>query len=585
MDRGTGRSTFLLVVALLLILGGGTIANLVQSDFGAVRVTDVRFTVADGRVVHGKLFHPRNATAATPAPGVVAIHGYHNSHETQSPYTMELARRGYVVLAIDQPGHGYSDPPAFAGGFGGSDALGYLRSLAFVDLDQVVLSGHAEGGWASLIAAAVAPDGYTSVVVTGSSTGTSGAPPGTPESPRNLGLVWTQFDEFSQLMWLTPTAPEARAGEKMRTLFGTAAPVEVGRLYGSIEAGTARMLYSPAVTHPGAHITTAGVAPVIDWVQRTTNAPFALPPGDQVWVWKEAGTAAALLGFVLALFGVAGLLLQSRVFAPLSQRTAPAAGVSGFGWWLAALIAAVIPVAAYYWASNETATYIPPSAWFPQNITTGLMGWALVYGAITLVLVLLWWLLAGRRNGARADTLGLRVGGFFRAIGFALLVVGAGYALLALSQGLFHTDFRFWVIAVKLLSSEQARVALAYLLPFTAFFLVFGMMLHGQLRPKGATSEGADAMIANALIAGGGFVVLLLVQYVALFSGQPLVIVEPLLTIVAFQVVFLLPLAAMLSTYVFERTGSVWPGAWLNGLLVTWYLVAGQATQTVPWGW
>lgn len=553
-----------------------------QSDFGAVRVQDVRFAVADGRVMYAKLYRPVGATAQAPAPGVVAIHGYINSHETQAPYAIELARRGYVVLAVDQPGHGYSDPPAFAGGFGGIDALAYLRSLAFVDRDQVVLSGHAMGGSAATIAAAFAPDGYTSIVVSGASTGSFGAPEGTPAFPRNLGLVWTQFDEFSQQMWLTTTAAEARSGAKMRALFGTAAPVEVGRMYGSIDDGTARMLYSPAVTQPGAHITTIGVAPVIDWVQRTTRAPSPLPRTDQVWVWKEAGTAAALVGFVLALFAIAGLLLQSRVFAPLSMRTAPAAGVTGFAWWLAALIAAAVPVATYFWANNETASIIAPSRWFPQNITTGLMGWALLNAAISLVLLLLWFVLSGRRNGARADTLGLRVGGFLRAIGFGLAVVGSAYALLALSQGLFDTGFRFWVVAVKLLSIEQLRIAAIYLLPFTLFFLVFGAVLHAQLRPKGAASEGADAMVANGLIAGGGFAVLLLAQYLALFSGQPLPIVEPLLTVIAFQIVFLLPVAAMLSTFLFERTGSVWPGAWVNGMFVTWYLVAGQATH-VAW--
>jgi pimeloyl-ACP methyl ester carboxylesterase len=581
MDRGT-RSTFLLVVAMLLIGGGGLIATLVQSDFGAVRVQDVRFAVADGRIMHAKLYRPRAATANSPMPGVVAIHGYINSHETQAPYAIELARRGYVVLAVDQPGHGYSDPPAFAGGFGGPDALSYLRSLDFVDLDQVVLTGHSMGGWAVLIAAAVMPDDYAGVMISGSSTGTFGAPEGTPSWPRNLGLLFGQFDEFSQLMWLTPTGAAARSGAKMRALFATEAPVVPERLYGSIEDGTARILYSPPITHPGNHITTAGVAPVIDWVQRTTRAPYPLAPSDQVWMWKEAGTAVALLGFVLALFAVAGLLLRSRVFAPLAQRAAPAAGATGFGWWLAALITAAIPVATYFWANNETARYLEPSRWFPQNITTGLMGWALVNGAISLLLVLLWYLLSGRRRGARADTLGLRVGGFFRAIGFGLVVVGAVYGLLALSQGLFHTDFRFWVIAVKLLSTEQLRIAALYLLPFTAFFAVFGMVLHAQLRPKGSAGEGADALVANALIAGGGFVVLLLVQYLALFAGQPLPFAEPLLTIIAFQVVFLLPVAAMLSTFLFERTGSIWPGAWVNGMFVTWYIVAGQATH-VPW--
>ncbi|MDF1522457.1 MAG: alpha/beta fold hydrolase [Trueperaceae bacterium] len=579
MDRGTGRSTFLLTVALLLVFGGGAIGGLVQSDFGAVRVQDVRFPVADGRVMHAKLYRPNGATAEAPAPGVLAIHGYINTNETQSPYAIELARRGYVVLAVDQPGHGYSDPPAFAGGFGGPESLAYLRSLAFVDPEQVVLSGHSMGGWAVLIAAAVAPGDYTSIVVSGSSTGTFGAPEGTPTYPRNLGLVYSTYDEFSELMWGAPTGAEAPATAKMQALFGTDAPVEPGRLYGDLDAGTARQLYAPAVTHPGDHITTAGVAPVIDWVQRTTDAPYPLPASDQVWMWKEAGTAIALVGFVLALFAVAGLLLDSRAFTPLANHTAPAAGVAGFGWWLGAAIAAVIPAVTFFWAQNQTNAWLTPDRWFPQQITNGLVGWALFNGAVSLVLVLLWFAVAGRRNGARWDTLGLRVGGFFRAIAFAVAVVGSGYALLALSNGLFHTDFRFWVVAVKLLSTQQAQIALVYLLPFTAFYLVFGMVLHGQLRPRGSAGEGADAMIANALIAVGGFLVLLGVQYLALFSGRPLPFGEPLLTIVAFQLLFLMPVTAMLSTYLFQRTGSVWPGAWTNGLLVTWYVIASQATH------
>jgi hypothetical protein len=86
-------------------------------------------------------------------------------------------------------------------------------------------------------------------------------------------------------------------------------------------------------------------------------------------------------------------------------------------------------------------------------------------------------------------------------------------------------------------------------------------------------------MVANALIAVGGFLVLLGVQYVPLLTGEPLPFGEPLLTIVAFQLLFLLPVAATLSTYLFRRTGSVWPGAWVNGMLVAWYVVASQATH------
>ena len=47
MDQGTGRSTFFLVIALLLVIGGGAVASLVHRDFGSVRVTNVRFAVLD----------------------------------------------------------------------------------------------------------------------------------------------------------------------------------------------------------------------------------------------------------------------------------------------------------------------------------------------------------------------------------------------------------------------------------------------------------------------------------------------------------------------------------------------------------
>ena len=53
---------------------------------------------------------------------------YINTRETQSGFAIEFARRGYVVVELDQTGHGMSDPPVFANGFGGRDGLRYLRS-------------------------------------------------------------------------------------------------------------------------------------------------------------------------------------------------------------------------------------------------------------------------------------------------------------------------------------------------------------------------------------------------------------------------------------------------------------------------
>jgi hypothetical protein len=69
------------------------------------------------------------------------------------------------------------------------------------------------------------------------------------------------------------------------------------------------------------------------------------------------------------------------------------------------------------------------------------------------------------------------------------------------------------------------------------------------------------------------------IQYIPLFFGIPLPLGEPLLTIVAIQFVVLLTVAGI-NVAIFQRaTGSVYLAAFINALLVTWSVVAGQATH------
>jgi hypothetical protein len=78
-------------------------------------------------------------------------------------------------------------------------------------------------------------------------------------------------------------------------------------------------------------------------------------------------------------------------------------------------------------------------------------------------------------------------------------------------------------------------------------------------------------------------VILLIIQYLPLLSGGTLAIAsQPLLSIVAFQFVPLLFMVGVVSTYCFERTGNIYTGAFINGIFITWYMVAGTATQVVP---
>lgn len=570
------------IVGLILILLGNVLAWTVQTGGGRVEIRDIRWTGAEGNELSALLYVPEGATAASPAPGILAIHGYINSRETQDGFAIEFARRGFVVLALDQPGHGYSAPPAFTRGFGGPDGLEKLRSYDFVDRDNIGLEGHSMGGWAVQLAAASAPDDYRSMVIEGSSTGTSGAPPASADFPRNLAVVFSKYDEFSGMMWRSPIAAEVPAGEKLMAAFGTSEPVEPGRVYGSIADGTARIFHQPAVTHPADHFSPEAIGHAIDWFQRTLVGAEPLPADDQVWFWKEFGNLLGLIGMVGLMLGVGGLLLETSFFAGVKGEPAPSAGATGIGWWLAAAVFAGVPALTLFpfkgWAGAISA-----SALFPQGITNQLMGWALMVGALSLFGFGLWYGLSGRKRGASADSCGLtregRIAGgtLGRTVLLAVLIVGAGYLSLAISAAVFTTDFRFWVFAVKPMSGLQARMALTYLLPFTLFFAVYGLGLFGQLRREGGAIRETLTVVG---LSTAGFAALIAYQYIPLFAGGTLAIPgESLWSIIAFQFLPLMTIVGVVTAWSHRRTGQIYLGALLSGMLVAWIVVASQATH------
>ena len=591
MSESTGprRIYYILAaVALLLVFGGGFLAFETQTAGGTIKIRDIRFVGTNGTIMSALLYIPKGVTAKTPAPGIVAIHGYINSRETQDGFAIEFARRGYVVLALDQTGHGYSDPPAFANGFGGPDGLKYLRSLDIVDPTNIGLEGHSMGGWASLAAAATYPDQYQSIVLAGSSTGAPFAKEGTATWPRNLGLIYSQWDEFSSLMWNSPTGKAIVNTDKLKAVFGTTDPVVVGKLYGSIADGTARKLYQPAGTHPNDHISTEAIGYAMEWMQATLKGGNNLPASDQIWYWKEIGTFIALIGMILFLFPLGALLIQTSVFQDLVSPVPVLKGLSGRGWLIGAAAGLLIPAITYFWLQNEGNTLFPAGSFWPQTITTGVVAWAVGNAVISLVLFLVWHFRSNRASGGTAENYGLTWNGridfgkIAKSFVLAVCIVGAGYLLLLASDALFKTDFRLWVLAIKPMSSLQFQIALAYLLPFVLYSLVIGIVLNGQLRQVKAdgTPVGlARTLLTNAVIMAGGIVLLLLFLYIPLMAGGAFEPTESLLAIVAFQFVPLLAILSLITTYFFRKTGHIYVGAFVCALFITWVIVAGQAIQ------
>ena len=572
-----GKTLGLFVLGWVLILGGSFWAHQVQTSDG-VTVQDVRFAGAGGEGMSGLLYTPRGATAEHPAPAVLVSHGLINTREMQSPFAIELSRRGFVVLAMDMTGHGYSGGSIGSQGFGGPDALTYLRSLPFVDQRNIGLEGHSLGGAPVLAAALSQPDGYRAVVLEGSTPGLLGQKgAGTPGFPHNLAVVFGKYDEFAATMWQVPKGSDVPTSARLRAMFGAAGPVVPGQLYGSIEAGTGRMLYLPAVDHPLEHFSKAGVGGAIDWFQRTLKGEASPKPvSDQVWLNKEFGTLIGFVGCVVLMLGTFQLLLATPMFAGLNNEPQPASDERGIRWWFVFALTAAIPAATFYafmklapvvfFAPFAAADAVPLALrTFPEQITNQLVVWALLNGLITLVLSFV-------LKGDRA----VFTHRWLAAIGIAILSVAMAYLSLALVDHLFKVDYRFWVLGLKPFDLRHFQLFLVYLPLFTAFFL---LSLRGFCSSIPVEEEGGrSAVVFGALAMSLGFIVMLAAQYVSMLTtGLLITPTEPLNTIVAFQFAPLLMVVGAIAAFTYRRTNDYAPGAFICALFVTWYIVAGTA--------
>jgi hypothetical protein len=604
VESKPNRAKLLLFIALILIVLGSLLAHLINTDGGNVKVRDVRFMGTNGTLMSALLYVPKGVTAKTPAPGVLCIHGYFNSREQQASFAIELSRRGFVVLDLDESGHGYSDPPLGANAFGGPDGLKYLSSLDIVDKNNIGMEGHSMGGWAIGFAAAVYPNSYKSMVLEGSGTGgIFGVPAGNVTWPRNLCVVYSKWDEFTSVMWgsFDPKNPDpvdmnipsnVVYANRLKAQFGTTDPVVVGKLYGSIANGTARLLVMPAVIHPADMECTGTVGAAVSWFQQTLTGGKSIPATQQIWMWKEIGTLLAMIGMIMLLFPVGSLLLANVPFFKELEAVPgpPKSSTKGVSWWIGAVLFTGISAALYFYFIGLPATWkFNASKLFPEGVTNQLMIWALLIGAIILVLFLLWHYVFNRKAKSSAADYGLSWGAGFGGIGWAkmgksfllaLTVAFIAYLADVVSAWFYGTDIRFWVVTFKPMDSQHFLIFLRYLIPFAAFFIILSLALHGEVRPSkkdGTEFSLRSEMLINIALIILGFLVLLAIQYIPLIAGGHLMWpTQPLLSCVIYQLVPILVIVALVMTYFYRKTGHIYAGAFLVAMLVTWSLTAGQ---------
>ena len=581
---------------------GSLLARQVNTDNGAVQVIETTIQGADGYQISAFVYTPSSATALKPAPGIAMWHGLNNNKGYMDNTALEMARRGFVVVSADQTGHGSSSGTNMAAGCGGPDTLSYLAGLPTVNKKKIGLIGMSQGGFCAATAAALSqPTGYSSIFYMESEPNAPGNPDTTPYLKlRNVAYNIGGWTELASMI-LVDRGNHANVSPELLQIFDTKAPITANKIYGSISAGNARILYTPYESHAGSTDSAAAIGNAVSWMQQTLDKGTLIPADNQIWPLKLLGTSLALIGAFLFLFAMGGLLLRGRRFATLVRPIPEYRGLRGPGWWIGALITTAVGPLLYYWVWRNmffTPWFNPNTIW-PQTFTNIYMAWTVIVGVIAAALIAVNHFGFTRRKGGTFAHYGVTEfsggidwSGIGRSIFFVAVTLAPVYLILTFVSGVWHVDFRSWVVMLMPLTPDRWLAFFGYLIPFGIYFIAQGISFGGFLRWKQGKAPMWQEMLVNSFVLTLGALVWLLINYIPLLAGgtSPFASAsDPLSASAAglgaiyyIPLLVLFPLSACLYTYFFRKTGRVWVGSIMVTVLIVWSLAATGDFAVLP---
>ncbi len=532
----------ILVVALACFA-----ASRVQSSGGRVQVTGLKIPTQNGQWLAADLFRPRTAPADRPAPLVVVVPGFQRSKETQANISLELARRGVVVIAIDPYAQGGSSSSmrtrsATDEGYGMFAVVEFAANtgvLNYVDQSRIAATGHSAGGNAAIQGASAfgreaertgRPSKLHSVFVSGYVLTLTER---TLRSVRsNVGISYALYDEGAFRNELKNgdlrRAPEALRVVQSGLGRGGAdlVEVEIGRWYGDLAARTARVVYNEPLLHPFQPYSIEATANQLEFFLRVFGLEGGPPPHDQVWYWKELLCLIALVAAFVALVPLTRLLLSGIPYfgalvhpvPPPQPRPRGAGRVLYWGLFVAgALIACLtyIPMAELSQRLFTAAAGREQTWFFPQRMNNAVMLWAVLNAVVGYALFFLTYRYFGRHRGIRPEMWGAATSAreLGRSLLLALTIWLAFFLLLAGVYYFFHVDYRVLFFGARVFQPPILVLLLMYAPLFFLFFLSNSLRVNGAMRVAGDSEW--KGMLLGGLANSLGLLFILGFQYAA----------------------------------------------------------------------
>tara|TARA_B100001027_G_scaffold79894_1_gene54635 strand:+ start:504 stop:2360 length:1857 start_codon:yes stop_codon:yes gene_type:complete len=528
-----------------LILLCSFIASQILTSFGTVDVKSQRLDTDRGQFIVFDLFKPKSVSSESKAPFIAIIPGFQRSKEALSNIAIELSRRGYVVALIDPYAQGLSSSSlsriaATTQGYGMFALVDYVHTGAFdyIDLNKVGATGHSMGGNAAIRGAdyfgkqAIENNSKSklhSVYVSGYVLTLRDDI--LKDSKSNMGISYALYDEgaFRNELEGWDSANMQIAPESIRTVNNVLTPdkqitkVELGKYYGSKDNNTLRVIFNEPVLHPFQPYNFEATKNQLDYFDAVFGSPNPINSNNQIWHWKEILTLINMILALIMLIPISKFFLNLNLFVSLKKDIPIPLNLPNLGgkilfwsiFFLSAFIACItfipmVEVAKVFFqdAANRELTWF-----FPQRMNNSVMLWAALNGTLGIVIFCLSYRFFGKNHGVDTKSWGLSINkvDLIKTLMLSLIVFTTFYGFLFLNYFLFHVDYRFWFMGVRIFQPEMLLVLFMYFPLFFIFFFSNSLRINGAMRFKGQP-EWRSMLIggfANSL----GLMLIIIVQY------------------------------------------------------------------------
>ena len=592
---------FLLKCIFIIIFCSFT-ASLIQSNFGNVEVTSIKLPTENGQHLVFDLYKPDTATSNNKAPFIVVVPGFQRSKEALSNIAIELSRRGMVVALIDPYAQGLSSSStsrraATTQGYGMFALVELAHGgefLNYIDTDKIASTGHSMGGNAAIRGAnyfgkkaiknnepsmlhSVFVSGYVLTLLDNV----------LKDIRSNIGVSYALYDEgaFRNELKGWDASNMKIAPESIRVVnsgFNNSKnaldEVELGKYYGSLDKRSLRVIHNEELIHPFQPYNNQATSNQIEYFEKVFNIKSSIDSSNQIWQWKELMTLISMITAMVMLLPLSKVLLSLRTFNSLIKEIPNPLPVqnkkSKIIFWLIFFLGALIACLSYIpmvdaaknifvAASSRELTWF-----FPQRMNNSVMLWATFNGIIGLILFTLSYQLFGKKHGVSSNSWGLEanINYLAKTFALALLIFSIYYSFLFLIYFIFHVDYRFWFMGVRIFQPELLIVLAMYAPFFFIFFFSNSLRVNGAMRIKGQPEwlSMLVAGFANSL----GLLLIIVIQYLTFAKTGTVFWTTNWLSVnLLFAIVPMMFVLPYFNRYFFYMTGRIYLGPMVTTLI------------------